>query len=131
MEWGSSGAVFLSDDGEDGIFTFEGLPAGFYKIVETSVPGGYVKLSEDPVFEVRLKADGELEMILLEADGGDAQDNRTDLLRVKDLTIRFGNYPGRPLPHTGGPGTGFFTVFGLALTAAALLLKRASRVLGL
>ena len=97
--------------------------------METSVPEGYVKLSEDPVFEVRLKADEELEIILLEADGSDAQDNRTELLRVKDLTIRFGNYPGRPLPHTGGPGTRFFTVFGLALIAAALFLKRAAGVL--
>jgi LPXTG-motif cell wall-anchored protein len=123
--WGNNGVMFLSDDDEDGIFTFEGLSTGYYKVVEVSVPAGYVKLSEDPTFEVRLNAD-ELEVILLNSDGTDADNNQTDMLRVNELIIRYGNPPGAVLPNAGGPGTRAFTILGsiLILGAGVLLWRR-------
>ena len=124
--WGNNGVMFLSDDDEDGIFTFEGLSTGYYKVVEVSVPGGYVKLSEDPTFEVRLNANGELEVILLNSDGTDADNNQTDMLRVNELIIRYGNPPGTALPNAGGPGTHLYTILGsiLILGAGVLLWRR-------
>ena len=124
--WGNNGVMFLSDDDEDGIFTFEGLSTGYYKVVEVSVPAGYVKLSEDPTFEVRLNAD-ELEVILLNSDGTDADNNQTDMLRVNELIIRYGNPPGAALPNTGGPGTAMIHLTGimlLSLAGAGLVMKR-------
>ena len=89
-----------------------------------------MKLSEDPTFEVRLNADGELEVILLNSDGTDADNNQTDMLRVNELIIRYGNPPGAALPNTGGPGTNLIYLFGFLMTGlagAGLVMKRRRR----
>ena len=125
--WGTNGDMNLTDVDDDGIFSIEGLNTGFYKIVETAYPEGYIKLSEDPIFEVRYDSTtGELKVILLNADKTDAQDNQTEMVHVKELTILFGNEPGSVLPNAGGPGTSLFMILGLIMIAGSgvLLWKR-------
>jgi uncharacterized surface anchored protein len=50
--WRTTGEVYVEDTNNDGIYEIDGLSAGYYKIVETVVPDGYIKLSEDPKFVV-------------------------------------------------------------------------------
>jgi LPXTG-motif cell wall-anchored protein len=117
----------LTDTNNNGVFSLEGLETGFYKIVETACPDGYVKISEDPIFEVRLNSTTkELEVVLLNSDATDATNNHTEMVRVNDMTILFGNTPGAALPSTGGPGTRAFTILGsiLILGAGVLLWRR-------
>ncbi|MBR0474001.1 MAG: LPXTG cell wall anchor domain-containing protein [Erysipelotrichaceae bacterium] len=118
--WGTNGEMALTDVNSNGVFSFEGMTAGFYKIVETACPDGYVKISEDPVFEVRLNGTTkELEVILLNSDITDAANNQTEMVRVNDMTILFGNEPGAALPNTGGSGTNMIYLFGIMLTGLA------------
>ena len=128
MSWGTDGSKSLSDDENqndgtytlNGVFTFEGLTEGYYKLEETDFPNGYVKLSSDPTFKVEANNSNELIITLI--------NNPDNLLKLVDgeLTIRVGNTPGPTLPHTGGPGTRIFTILGsiLILGAGALLWRR-------
>ena len=130
-EWGNSGSKTLSDtknpDGTytlNGIFSFEGLTEGFYKIEEPTFPAGYVKLSSDPTFKIEVNSSNEMEITLI--------NNPDNLLRLEDnnLSIVVGNTPGVALPNTGGPGTNLIYLFGIMLTALAgtgLLMKRSRR----
>ena len=126
-EWGNSGSKTLSDtknpDGTytlNGIFSFEGLTEGFYKIEEPTFPAGYVKLSSDPTFKIEVNSSNEMEITLI--------NNPDNLLRLEDnnLSIVVGNTPGAALPSTGGPGTRLFTILGsiLILGAGVLLWRR-------
>ena len=106
----------VADTEETGVFNFEELQEGFYKIVEVETPAGYVKISADPTFEVR-NVSGQLEVIFTD----------TDLVTyTAENGFRFGNEPGAALPNTGGPGTRLFTILGsiLILGAGALLWRR-------
>ena len=127
LSWGTNGSKNLSDDKKpdgtytlNGVFTFEGLTAGYYKIEETSFPAGYVKLSSDPTFKVEANASNELIITIL--------NNPDNLLKLVDgeMTIVVGNTPGVALPNTGGPGTRLFTILGsiLILGAGVLLWRR-------
>ena len=124
VSWETNGSKSLSDDKKpdgtytlNGVFTFQGLTVGYYKIEETSFPAGYVKLSSDPTFKVEANDSNELIITILY--------NPDNLLQLVDgeLTIRVGNFPGTPLPMTGGLGTGLFTLIGgiLSATAGAIL----------
>ena len=127
-EWGNSGSKTLSDtknpDGTytlNGIFSFEGLTEGFYKIEEPTFPAGYVKLSSDPTFKIEVNSSNEMEITLI--------NNPDNLLRLEDnnLSIVVGNTPGAALPNTGGPGTNMIYLFGIMLTAfasAALVMRK-------
>ena len=130
-EWGDSGSKTLSDtknpDGTytlNGIFSFEGLTEGFYKIEEPTFPAGYVKLSSDPTFKIEVNSSNEMEITLI--------NNPDNLLRLEDnnLSIVVGNTPGAALPNTGGPGTNMIYLFGIMLTGLAgtgILMKRRRR----
>ena len=120
-------SVTISDDKKpdgtytlNGVFTFEGLSVGYYKIEEINFPAGYVKLSSDPTFKIEANASNELTITLL--------NNPDNLLRLVDgeLTIIVGNTPGAALPNTGGPGTRLFTILGsiLVMFAGAMLARR-------
>ena len=125
--WGTSGSMTVSDDEKEdgtytlnGVFEFQGLPAGYYQIEETRFPDGYIKLSGNPRFKVEENASHELVVTLI--------NNPDNLLRLEDdkLTIIVGNTPGAALPNTGGPGTRLFTILGsiLILGAGVLLWRR-------
>ena len=126
ISWGENGERSLPDTDRDGLFALEGLPAGYYRIVETVYPKGYIRLSSEPLFELRVNGvSGQLEVILLNPDGTDAEENRLEEVRVNGLTIRYGNRSGAALPKTGGPGTGLFVLpGGILVFAAGYLLRR-------
>ena len=120
VTWGEQGSKILSDNKKadetytlNGVFPFEGLSVGYYKLEETRLPAGYVKWSSDPTFKVEANASNELIITLLNNPG--------NLLKLVDgeLTILVGNTPGVQLPQTGGRGTALFTVLGGIMTATA------------
>ena len=104
-------------DGENmGKAIFTGMTYGRYRLEETVVPDGYVKL-EGPYY------------ITIDAKGNHSLDETVahNLIRKDDDNVyTVENEPGVRLPSTGGPGTTFFYVFGSLLTlfATALLLRR-------
>ena len=124
LEWGTQGSETLSDDKKpdgtytlNGIFSFEGLSVGYYKIEEINFPDGYVKISSNPTFMIEANESNELTITLI--------DNPNSLLQLVngEMTIKFGNTPGVALPNTGGSGIGLFTLIGgiLSGTAGAIL----------
>ncbi|MEE8704607.1 MAG: SpaA isopeptide-forming pilin-related protein [Olsenella sp.] len=118
----------VSDDGAT--FTFKGLDEGKYKIVESTTPKGYNKIS-DIEFEVSSTTDDdaqELTGLSGKALDGTAQfaANTTD----GSVTTDIQNKSGSVLPSTGGMGTTVLYVGGAALAIVAvvgLVRRRATR----
>ena len=96
----------------EGRLNVTGLRAGFYKIVETQSPAGYVKTSSDPWFEVRAGDDG-LTVAVMEDSKNTIRYSPTD----RTLSVR--NTPGVVLPATGGEGTRRLILMGILLIALA------------
>ena len=107
-----------SEQGKEGTLTFEGLGVGKYTLVETEVPDGYVKISDDPEFEIVPDEDGILKVQFTDTDEVTYDDDSS--------TFHVTNIPGAALPSTGGPGTRLFTILGsiLILGAGVLLWRR-------
>lgn len=109
--------------GSDGTLTFTNLIAGYYKLVETESPDGYVKTSSDPTFTVKVNKDG---------DAMEVEFTDTDMVTYSatDKTFTVKNELGVALPSTGGVGTTLFTLIGstLVLLAGAVLLLRRKRL---
>jgi fimbrial isopeptide formation D2 family protein/LPXTG-motif cell wall-anchored protein len=108
-------------------FTFTGLDAGTYKLVETTVPTGY-HAADDLVFKVQAtydtKADDPALTALAVLDSSNNLISGTDKVFTIDLskgslTTDIINETGTLLPSTGGIGTKIFTVGGIALMVAA------------
>ena len=99
----------------DGKAVFSDMTYGRYRLEETVVPDGYVKV-EGPYY------------ITIDAKGNHSLDETVahNLITQDGNVYTIGNEPGVRLPSTGGPGTAFFYVFGslLTLLAAVLLLRR-------
>ena len=116
--------------GNPGVFSFQGLEAGYYEIVETAYPDGYIKPDENPVFQVRSnETTHAMEAVLVYASGehiGQPVDgNKIEgLVKINNTTITVGNTPGAALPNAGGPGTYLFAFLGMILIAGAGLLLR-------
>ena len=118
----------VSDDGAT--FTFKGLDEGKYKIVESTTPKGYNKIS-DIEFEISSTTDDdaqELTGLSGKALDGTAQfaANTTD----GSVTTDIQNKSGSVLPSTGGMGTTVLYVGGAALAIVAvvgLARRRATR----
>ena len=118
-----------------GIFSFTGLETGYYEIVETKAPDGYVRADENPVFQVRSNSQtNEMEAVLVHGSGEHAgqpiDGNATDMVKISNsadagATVTFGNTPGAALPSSGGPGTtwiyllGSILLLGCGITLAA------------
>ena len=86
--WGTNGiktAVETSDN--PGEFSFAGIPEGYYKLVETKYPDGYIGARGNPLFRV-VEGNGRFMLQLLEekADGtiAPAENNRSDTVIVND-----------------------------------------------
>ena len=112
------------------IFTFKGVDAGQYKLVESTVPDGYTK-AEDLVFTVVATYDTEdLEpkfgtltikggnKVISEGEGNVFTVN----LAAGSFTTNVVNLTGTTLPSTGGMGTTVFYVVGGGLMAVAVVL---------
>ena len=119
-DWGTEGSKILrdtkiSDESYtlNGVFTFEDLTVGYYKLEETDCPPGYVRLSDSPTFKIEANDSNELVLTLI--------DNPDNLLKPVDgeMRIKVGNPAGAALPHTGGLGTTMFYILGLLLTGLA------------
>ena len=108
----------------DGKLTFEGLTEGYYKLVETKTPDGYVKTTSDPWFHVKKETDGTLSVEVV--SGSETVLNYS----TTDKAILVKNTPGAALPSTGGPGTRIFTILGsLLILGAGVLLWRRRRLI--
>lgn len=101
----------------DGVIYRGELAGGKYYLLETSAPDGYHRL-EEPI------------VIAVGKDGVSASycGNTDDTVTVTDnatqpkiYTVTVKNIPGTVLPNTGGTGTGWYTLGGILLMAAALL----------
>lgn len=116
-------------------FTFKGLDAGKYKLVETTVPAGYNK-ADDIVFTIEATYnteanDPELTGLVVKDESGETIS--TDEAAVFNTVLTEGsvntdveNNSGTELPSTGGIGTTIFYVIGsiLVLGAAVVMITR-------
>lgn len=105
----------------NGCWNIPSLEIGYYKLEETKTPVGYVKVSNDPTFEVRQNpTTKEVEVVFTD----------TSMVTYANGTFTVQNEPGVALPSTGGPGTRLFTILGSILIAGAgMLLWRRRRLI--
>lgn len=116
-------------------FTWTGLDAGQYKLVETTVPDGYNK-ADDVIFTVEAvydtdSADPQLTDLVIKDANGNKISVGNDAKFAIDLgngtaSTNIVNTTGPELPSTGGIGTTIFYVLGsvLLVGAAVLLVVR-------
>lgn len=110
-------------------FTFKGLDAGDYKLVETTVPAGYNKMA-DVEFAITSTLDNTNKA--LTALSGDVTTGKATFAgQVSDgsVTTTVENQSGSILPSTGGAGiAGMLVVGGIIVIAAAagLVIRRRS-----
>ena len=112
-----------AEPGKEGTLEFKGIGAGYYKLVETKSPDGYIKAFADPAFSVQTNAvTGKLEVSYTPDNDMVTYDPETKVFTVK-------NEPGAALPNAGGPGTRRFVLIGTALIllAAGIALLRRRR----
>ena len=121
---------------EDGKLIFKpdnGLEAGYYEVIETDTPDGYILL-EDPTFYIKVEELGVIKLLKKDNSGSVLWDQAAEegetvvnasisssstVQNGKTITITVSNQPGPELPHTGGPGTTMIYLLGLMLTAFA------------
>ena len=127
---------------EQGKLAFENLPDGEYKIVETKMPDGYIKETDNSIYfgikggtvtryDGPVSNDESVERNPIPAkvivDGAERDNVIASISFEPDNnTFTVGNTPGAALPNTGGPGTRLFTILGsiLILGAGVLLWRR-------
>ena len=96
-------------------FTFTGLDAGTYKLVESTIPAGYNK-SEDVIFEVAATyTENDLET--LTSEFGTVEETEGVFSGV--ITGKITNLSGSVLPETGAAGTMWLIIGGAVLVMLA------------
>lgn len=121
-------------------FTFTGLDAGKYKLVETTVPAGYNK-ADDICFTIEAvydedSDDPELKALIVKDADGNVISEGEDAVFKTNITegyvnIAVENNSGTELPSTGGIGTTiFYVVGGLLMAVAAVLLITKKKMAG-
>ena len=118
--------------GDDGKITFDGLKHGYYEITESVRPAGYI-MDENLAIYFKIEA-GTVTYLKREegkapAEGGSESSGETiSFSSQQTAAFTVSNTPGKPLPHTGGPGTRMYLIFGLILLlGGGMLLIRRSR----
>ena len=110
-------------------FSFKGLAAGEYKLVETTTPDGYNTM-EDLYFNIvaeETESGGEtVKRISIEAPDGSPLSGWTAIGADKAFESDIANYTGSTLPETGGAGTYLLYAAGVAvvITAGAVIAAR-------
>jgi len=101
-----------------GAQTIKGLPDGTYRLYEVVVPPGYISTYRYIRFVIEDRI-----IKNVTTDTGDTSKLDTT---ANNIDLKIANEPGVALPHTGGPGTRLFTIFGsiLILGAGALLWRK-------
>ena len=100
-------------------FTWKGLDDGDYKLVESTVPEGYNKMS-DMVFSISAThSETADEPALTSLDGGTVMG--TGDVTTGTLTKAVENKTGTVLPETGAQGTFMLITAGTVLVAAAVV----------
>ncbi len=118
-------------------FTFEGLDAGIYKLVETTVPAGYNKC-DDVIFEVAASYNTEVDPPALTAlqvknEAGEviSGDDETASFNVDvtagTVSTDIVNLSGTELPSTGGIGTTIFYILGAILVLGGVVVLIAKK----
>lgn len=121
----------VSTTDENGKVHFDGLGEGTYYIKETKSPSGYILLKEPIKVAVDVTeppaivtGDEKAEFTYTITMGNENLNGRVDGNRV---TFDITNKKGFSLPTTGGMGTYIFTIGGIILMAAAVVLLIHSR----
>lgn len=111
--------------GSEGTLSFEGLQTGYYELVETQAPVGYIPVSAGPI-RFRVEANGERSHVEF------AYPTNQVIWDEDTRTFKVGNKIGVKLPNTGGPGTALYTIPGLImiLLAGGTLARRKRRATG-
>lgn len=118
------------------VFSWEGLDAGKYKLVETSVPAGYNK-AEDLIFKVEAvyndqNPDSLNKLVIRNEAGNTISEGVTPVFTISSdfvFTTDVKNLTGAELPETGGMGTTLiYTVGGILCFAALVLLITKKRM---
>ena len=123
--------------GADGKATFTGVIPGYYEVLETITPAGFV-IDGDAAFYIKVdssgikllkKVVGDHSVSFVEAGESEKVGNVTRSVSGTTVTFIVENKPGSALPHTGGPGTKLFTILGsmLVIGSGLLLLMRRRR----
>ncbi len=102
-------------------FTWNGLDAGTYKLVETTVPAGYNK-ADDVEFTITATHDAESADPQLTELTVTPADDFTVTLATGTVATKIENKAGSLLPETGGIGTTIFYVVGSILVVGAAIL---------
>lgn len=112
----------------------ETLADGIYQISETAAPNGYIVSVEPAYFRL---SGGNVQFVTWEKgtdpDSGETTYTITDInpptgytvVAKTDTTvvgIKIANTPGSELPNAGGPGTTLYTITGMALCVAAVVM---------
>ena len=110
------------------IFEFDGLDAGMYKLVETTVPENYNK-ADDITFTIEAEYETESAdpmFIELRVPNNDNFTIHQEEGLVDGVEIIVENLTGLKLPETGGIGTTIFYIVGgiIVLVAGALLITK-------
>ena len=90
----------------NGKLEIKDLLPGFYKLKETEPPPGYIKISNDPTFEVRKNQSTQAIEVIF---------TNTDMVTYQNGTFTVQDEPGTSLPNTGGPGTSLLYLAGMML----------------
>ena len=114
---------------DSNVFSWEGLDAGEYKLVETTVPTGYNKAA-DLLFEVEAEynegaPDSLKKLVIRGEDGNTISEGTTPVFSISSdfvFTTDIVNLSGAELPETGGMGTTLIYAVGGILFAAAVVL---------
>lgn len=110
--------------GDNGTFTVEKIGNGTYSFVEVAAPDGYILGTDEPiVFWVNSEAEGDKAGYMKPNDQVYSfvisEEPRTG---QAIFTLTVVNEKGKELPHTGGPGTGLYTLGGIMFLIASALL---------
>lgn len=120
-------------------FTFTGLKAGRYQLIEDQAPTGYNKL-EDPIyFEVIAEYETDtsgnqvvksLSIVKTNAEGNPIEDGKPGDTTTGQITMDVENNKGLLLPEAGGIGTTIFYILGGILVVGAAVLLITKRRMG-
>lgn len=121
----------LGADGMLSAFTFTGLAAGDYRLVEDTAPKGYNSIQPIDFKVVAVydkdSADSKLTSLTVEGTNADAtftvnKNGQGADATFTNITTQVVNHKGSTLPSTGGIGTTMFYVIGAILVVGAAIL---------